>query len=86
MYKRQDIVIVGSMNGVIEIISSYDGELLWSYNTAKEFQTINNTPANGGSIDSDGPILAGKHLVVTSGYDIYGQITGNVLLVFSSEE
>ena len=48
------------MNGTIEIISSYDGELLWSYNTAKEFQTINNTPANGGSIDSDGPILAGK--------------------------
>ena len=82
----EDMVIVGSMNGAIEIISSYDGELLWSYNTAKEFQTINNIPANGGSIDSDGPILAGKHLVVTSGYDIYGQITGNVLLVFSSEE
>jgi len=82
----EGMIIVGSMNGAIEIISSYDGELLWSYNTAKEFQTINNIPANGGSIDSDGPILAGRHLVVTSGYDIYGQITGNVLLVFSSEE
>ena len=81
-----DMVIAGSMNGNIEIFSSNDGSEIWSYETAKTFETINNVSANGGSIDSDGPVVAGEHLITTSGYDIYGQITGNVLLVFTLEE
>ena len=81
-----DMVIAGSMNGNIEIFSSNDGSEIWSYETAKPFETINNVSANGGSIDSDGPVVAGEHLITTSGYDIYGQITGNVLLVFTLEE
>ena len=80
------MVIAGSMNGNIEIFSSNDGSEIWSYETAKPFETINNVSANGGSIDSDGPVFAGEHLITTSGYDIYGQITGNVLLVFTLEE
>ena len=81
-----DMVIAGSMNGNIEMFSSNDGSEIWSYETAKPFETINNISANGGSIDSDGPVVAGEHLITTSGYDIYGQITGNVLLVFTLEE
>ena len=56
------MVIVGSMNGTIEIISSYDGELLWSYNTAKEFQTINNTPIGIG-ISKINPAIIKKFIV-----------------------
>lgn len=81
-----NMIITGSMNGVIEIISTRDGNLLWSFDTAKQFKTINQISANGGSIDSNGPIIAGNHLIATSGYDIYGQLTGNILLVFSVED
>ena len=80
------MIITGSMNGIIEIISTKDGNLLWSFDTAKQFKTINQISANGGSIDSNGPIIAGNHLIATSGYDIYGQLTGNILLVFSIED
>ena len=80
------MIITGSMNGIIEIISTRDGNLLWSFDTAKQFKTINQISANGGSIDSNGPIIAGNYLIATSGYDIYGQLTGNVLLVFSVED
>jgi polyvinyl alcohol dehydrogenase (cytochrome) len=38
-------------------------------------------PARGGSIDSAGPVLAGGLLVVNSGYDKFGEIPGNLLLV-----
>ena len=81
-----DMIITGSMNGIIEIISTRDGNLLWSFDTVKQFKTINQIPANGGSIDSNGPFIAGNYLIATSGYDIYGQLTGNVLLVFSVED
>ena len=80
------MIITGSMNGIIEIISTKDGNLLWSFDTAMQFKTINQISANGGSIDSNGPIIAGDHLIATSGYDIYGQLTGNILLVFSIED
>ena len=80
------MIITGSMNGIIEIISTKDGNLLWSFDTAMQFKTINQISANGGSIDSNGPIIAGNHLIATSGYDIYGQLTGNILLVFSIED
>ncbi len=80
------MILVGSMNGMIEVISSDNGDILWSYNTARSFDTVNKVVANGGSIDSDGPIIAGNYLIVTSGYDLYGQITGNVILVFNTKE
>jgi len=82
----EGMILVGSMNGMIEVISSDNGDILWSYNTARSFDTVNKVVANGGSIDSDGPIIAGNHLIVTSGYDLYGQITGNVILVFNTKE
>lgn len=73
------------MNGKAEIVSAGDGSTLWSYDTSRPFETVNGVTANGGSIDSDGPVIAGDYLIVTSGYDLYGQITGNVLLVFGLE-
>ena len=38
---------------------------------------------SGGSIDSSGPVVAGKFVYATSGYDKFGQKGGNLLLAFS---
>lgn len=80
------IVVVGSMNGVARVLAADDGRVLWSFDTLRSFNTVNGVAANGGSIDSDGPLIAGDYLLVTSGYDLYGQITGNTLLVFGLED
>ena len=39
-------------------------------------------PGKGGTIDSDGVVLAGTQLFVNSGYDKWGEYAGNVLLAF----
>ena len=76
------IVFGGAHNGLLRAYSATDGTLLWSYNTRRDFKAVNGVKGSGGSIDSAGPIVAGGMLIVNSGYDKFGEIPGNVLLVF----
>ena len=76
------IVFAGAHNGLLRAYSSRDGRLLWSTDTRRKFATVNGVAAIGGSIDSAGPVVAGGRLIVNSGYDKFGEIPGNVLLVF----
>jgi polyvinyl alcohol dehydrogenase (cytochrome) len=57
--------------------------VLWDYDAAKPFVTVNKIKANGGSIDSAGPTVAGGMIFVNSGYGLYGGQAGNVLLAFA---
>jgi len=56
---------------------------LWDYDTGRDFDTVNNVPAHGGSISVAGPVIAGATVYVLSGYDTFGEAPGNVLLAFS---
>jgi polyvinyl alcohol dehydrogenase (cytochrome) len=76
------LVMGGAHNGLLRAYASGDGKLLWSFDTRREFATVNKVKARGGTIDSAGPVLAGGHVIVNSGYDKFGLIPGNVLLVF----
>lgn len=80
------IVFAGAHNGLLRAYSTRDGSLLWNFDTRREFQTVNGVKANGGTIDSAGPVVAGGMLIVNSGYDKFGEIPGNVLLVFGPKE
>jgi polyvinyl alcohol dehydrogenase (cytochrome) len=80
------IVFGGAHNGLLRAYSTADGSILWSFDTRREFQTINGVKGKGGSIDSAGPVLAGGLLIVNSGYDKFGEIPGNVLLVFGQRK
>lgn len=80
------IVFAGAHNGLLRAYSSRDGALLWSVDTRRAFRTVNGVPGQGGSIDSAGPVIAGGRLFVNSGYDKFGEIPGNVLLVFGRKE
>jgi len=60
-----------------------DGHIVWEYDTAREFATVNGVSAKGGGISGPGPIVAGGMLFMNSGYAALGNGTpGNVLLAF----
>jgi polyvinyl alcohol dehydrogenase (cytochrome) len=78
------VVFSGGWDGMLRALSTSDGRLLWEYNTAQEFTTVNGVKASGGSMGAAGPTVAGGMLVVGSGYiGVQRGMPGNVLLGFS---
>lgn len=77
-----EVVFSGGLNGVLRAYDVASGELLWETATARTFDTVNGVPGHGGAIDVDGPVLAGDWLYVQSGYSMFGQLPGNVLLAY----
>jgi polyvinyl alcohol dehydrogenase (cytochrome) len=76
-------VFSGALDGHMRAYSSTDGSVIWDFDTAREFRTVNGKPARGGSIDATGAAVAGGLVFVNSGYDQFGGMPGNVLLAFS---
>jgi polyvinyl alcohol dehydrogenase (cytochrome) len=79
------VVFSGSVDGHLRAYSTSDGAILWDFNTAKEFETVNKVPAKGGSIDAAGPVIADGLLLTNSGYALWRGLPGNVLLAFSAK-
>ncbi len=80
------IVFAGGLDGTLHAYSTETGKPLWRYETDREFNAINSVKARGGSIDSDGVVIANGRLYINSGYDKFGEIPGNVLLSFEIEK
>jgi polyvinyl alcohol dehydrogenase (cytochrome) len=76
-------VFSGSVDGHLRAYSTADGRIIWDYNTAKEYETVNGVKAKGGSIDAAGPAIADGLVVTNSGYALWKGMPGNVLLAFS---
>ena len=76
------IVFAGSLDGHIRGYSIKDGKILWDFDTAKEYGTINGIKAKGGSLDGPAPVIVDGILFVNSGYGMFGQMPGNVLMAF----
>jgi polyvinyl alcohol dehydrogenase (cytochrome) len=79
-------VLNGAMDGGLRAYSSKDGAILWSFDTNREFSTVNGVKANGGSMDSAGPIVVDGMLYVSSGAGGLIGRPGNVLLAFGLPE
>jgi polyvinyl alcohol dehydrogenase (cytochrome) len=76
------VVFVGGSDGRLWALSSSDGHSLWSFDTARPFDTVNAVPARGGSIIAPGATVADGMLFVGSGYGVVAETPGNVLLAF----
>ena len=81
-----DVAFAGSLDGRVFAFNIADGEVLWNYDTKQEFEGTNGTDAHGGAIDNPGIAIADNQVMVLSGYDMFGQMPGNVLLVFELSE
>ena len=79
-------VFSGSDDGHLRAFATEDGRVLWDFDTARDYQTVNGVRGKGGSLDGAGPVIAGGMLFVNSGYARNGGIPGNVLLAFGPEE
>jgi polyvinyl alcohol dehydrogenase (cytochrome) len=77
------VVFSGSVDGHIRGYSTSDGKILWDVDTVREYSTVNDQPAHGGSLDGPGPVVANGMLFVSSGYGRWGGTPGNALLAFS---
>jgi polyvinyl alcohol dehydrogenase (cytochrome) len=78
-------VIAGSMDGGIRAHAAATGELLWEYDTNRNFETVNGVPGNGGAMDGPGAAVADGMLFVDSGYISLIGRPGNVLLAFGPD-
>ena len=78
-------VFSGSVDGHLRAYSSEDGAILWDFDTARDFQTVNGVTGNGGSIDGPGPVVVKGMVYVNSGYSRQAGMPGNVLLAFGAE-
>jgi polyvinyl alcohol dehydrogenase (cytochrome) len=77
-------LLSGARDGMIRATSSRTGQLLWEFDSAKEFTTVNGVPARGGSAASGGPVVANGMVFIGSGYPGFqGGQPGNVLLAFA---
>jgi polyvinyl alcohol dehydrogenase (cytochrome) len=79
------VVFSPALDGHIRAFSTEDGEMIWDFDTATKFSTVNGVPGTGGSIDGAGPVIAGGMVFVNSGYPRNGGMPGNVLLAFAPE-
>lgn len=80
----EELIFAGSLDGTMRVYASETGDLLWSFDTLRAFETVNGVPAQGGSIDSAGTVLIDNKFVVNSGYDKFALQPGNALLVFEA--
>ncbi len=74
----------GGMDGILRAVSPGNGQPIWEFDTAQEFQTVNGVKAKGGSIGAAGPVIANGMVFVGSGYvGFQNGVPGNVLLAFA---
>ncbi|HEY5623797.1 MAG TPA: PQQ-binding-like beta-propeller repeat protein [Gammaproteobacteria bacterium] len=76
-------LFVGWQGGTLTAHDTRDGRVIWTYDMLRNFETVNDVPARGGSSGAPGPTVADGMLYVGSGYVGLGNgIPGNVLLAF----
>jgi polyvinyl alcohol dehydrogenase (cytochrome) len=77
------IVFAGGVDGHFRAYDSKSGEIVWDFDAAHPYETVNAVPAKGGSFDAPGPTIANGMVFTASGYGMWGGSAGNVLLAFS---
>ena len=79
------VVFSPSNDGAVRAYSTKDGTVVWTFDTNREFSTINGLRAKGGSMNGPAPVVAGGMVFVASGHGAFGLRPGNVLLAFGAD-
>ena len=80
-----ELVFSAGLDGKVRAIRGDNGEILWQTETAIPFAGSNGVNGHGGSVDVAGQVIVDGWLYVLSGYSMFGQLPGNVLLAYKAE-
>ncbi len=80
------LVFAGGLDGHIRAYGTADGKIVWDFDTTTEFPTTNGVKGKGGAIDGPSALASDGMLFVNSGYGMFGEMPGNVLLAFEKEK
>ena len=79
------VIFTGAWDGILRAVDAA-GKVIWTYDTHRDFDTVNGVRANGGSLGSPGPTMANGMVFVSSGYiGVQNGFPGNVVLAFGIE-
>ncbi len=81
-----ELVFSAGLDGRIRAFDIVNGDLLWQAETARSFAADNGISGHGGAIDVSGQVIADGWLYVQSGYSMFGQLPGNMLLAYRAVE
>jgi polyvinyl alcohol dehydrogenase (cytochrome) len=76
------IVFSVSMDGGVRAYAADDGTVVWTFDTNRDFETVNGVKAKGGAMDGSGVVVEDGMVFVNSGYVSLIGRPGNVLLAF----
>ena len=76
------VVFSGAMDGHLRAYETGSGKVVWDYDAAHDYVSVNGEKATGGAFDTGGPVVAGGMVFAGSGYAQWGGLPGNVLLAF----
>jgi polyvinyl alcohol dehydrogenase (cytochrome) len=77
-----ELAFSAGLDGKIRAYDIENGEVLWQAETAVPFEAGNGISGHGGAIDVAGQVVADGWLYVFSGYSMFGQLPGNMLLAY----
>ncbi len=80
------VIFAAGTDGQVRAHAAADGAVLWQAATARPFDTVNQVSGHGGAIDKGGVVVADRMIYVQSGYSLFNQMPGNVLLAFALPE
>ena len=80
------VAFAGSLDGHLRAYATDIGTVIWDFDTARDFESVNGVEARGGSLNGPGPTIVDGMVYVLSGYGSFGFMSGNVLLAFAVEE
>lgn len=78
------VVFSGSLDGHLRAYDASTGDVIWDFDTGRDFKTVDGVPAHGGSLNGAGPTVVSGMVYVNAGYN--NAMGGNVLLAFSPEK
>lgn len=76
------IVYAGALDGRLRLLDADGGQALRVIETNRPYRAGNGIDGHGGAIDVGGAIVEGNQLFILSGYGMFGQMPGNMLLVY----
>jgi polyvinyl alcohol dehydrogenase (cytochrome) len=76
------VVYAGALDGKLRLLDADSGQVLRVIETNRAYAAGNGVEGHGGAIDVGGALVNGDQLFILSGYGMFGQMPGNMLLVY----